>query len=764
MIYEKERSYLSRLVETARNTTENLKGTARKGFLLGAMGLISYAGIDGLIEKFYPSAKSAQAQEQRDKTLIEKIKEYEAKGDKANADAQRKLLEQELLKTPQSLEGYLKFLSSSQEYITPETMLKAAKNAEPQILIATDKNAAVRAIESLYRMLLLKSGQTAAKNTQFELFLTEWQYANMLVDKGAAKYKADVSKAKAGITQAYSSMTAEEQAQAKKTAESYKLEFLVPAVPPKPTVPEAKPEPKKEEPKKPEVKPQPKTEPKKPRPAAKPQTPSAPAPEPESTEPNYAEIRTAINSNQTTKGNTNQASIITRFLDARGLYDFSEWQNPDSEMMTQSTTAGYISLKPLILAKAGEIFGIDVPKSIIDFLTIGGAFDSRITTRRDFDQSITDDYLFKIISDTAVKDRICDDAFAGNAAIRLAFLELAATGRIRKQNQKITVDNATYITNKGDPAGNHSTGTRTELENTLESQQIQAEINSLFNTELETVNDKLRFSGKAGLLFSQMKQRQKFADGTKQTIDDKWFGITGSGNLGNYLAFDAVLAIELFDGPGTADNGWKDTKAYLGILAGAPSRKVRNIRAQIINTPAFYTLVNGWINGKLAGAGAGAVLGTGTIKASHLENMLDTMGRTELGLRPDLGDTFSELEVERLMRTMPLAVRDGFNILLYAGVSTTLGPREKIDGATQPRRINAFGNAMLTAGPLRAIMVYKEEYQDEYKNGHFTRKIGGYAGVDLKTFQLLIGFTDGLDRTRKHKSKTGELLIQIPLG
>lgn len=750
MTYEKEHSYLSRLA-----------GKVKREVAIVMLAGAAYAGLDALLETISPSAKSAQAQEQRDKTLIEKIKEYEAKGDKTNADAQRELLKQELLKTPQSFDAYLKLLSSSQEYITPETLLKAAKNAEPGILVA-DKNASTRAIESLYRMLVLKSGQTTTKNTLFEFLLVEWQYSNMLADKGMAKYKADVSKAKSGITQAYSSMTAEEQAEAKKTAELYKLEFLVPAVPPKSApAPEAKPEPKKAEPKpqpvaQPKSQPavQPKTEPTKTptlqNPSirqAQPTTRQKPAQqETESGEPSYIELGTGINSNRSTEGNTQRASLITKELEFRGTYDFMEWKNPQDEMTTCVTAAGAAELKPLITTKIVELFGAEIPQDVIDFLTVGVAGESKKTTRRAFKQDTSEDSEFRIESDTATRETILDGSFSTTAKIHLPFIEFCGAGSARSQTFKTEVDNATRITNKKVPAGNYNTSTRIELENILEEERAQGEIKYLFETLL---GEKAKFKGRVGILLDHKQTRNELADGTNEDIYSTLFGLTGQGNIADTLAFNAIIAQELFKGPVEKNNGWKDTLVYASILLRGEGKPVRDIHAKPMYSAKTAGMLTGWLKGKNWGAGAGFMLGTGSINADYLNKMLEDFGRIELGLNQDLGEALSGMEISRYMRIMPLAFKKGVNMFVIGGARS--GRNED-----NHQVAGAWGYAGASAGPVNVFA--------EYRDDHIAREIGGGAGIDFGIMRMLIEFINREDKRQKDASKTAIFAVEMPLG
>lgn len=754
MTYEKEHSYLSRLAEKA-----------KKGIGILTLTALSYAGLDALLETISPSAKSAQAQEQKDKTLIEKIKEYtaaiknyEAKGDKANADAQRKLLNQEFLKAPKSLNEYLDALRSSQENITPETLLKAAKNAEPGILVATDKNASARAIESLYRMLILKSGQTTTKNTLFEFLLVEWQYSNMLADKGMAKYKSDVSKAKSGLTQAYSSMTAEEQAEAKKTANAYGLEFLVPTVPPaKPApAPEVKPEPKPQPAAQP--KPQPKTEPKKPKPAPAPSTikPAQQQPRPtksqpnqqpeESDRPSYIEIGTAINSNRSTQGNKQRASLISDALELRGLYDFLEWRNPQDEMTTRATTAGAAEIKPLVITKIADLLGAEIPKELVDFLTVGVAGESQSTTRRKFEQTVTEDSDFRITSDTTVKEKFTDSMISANATLRLLFLELCAAGNARPQVLTTEVDNAIYIINKKDPAGNHSMSSRTELENLINEQRVQGEIKYVFETML---GEKIPFTGKIGILADYAKTKQELADRTDQDTQSTLFGLTAEGKISDAFAFNIIAAQELFNGPGEKNDGWKDTRLYGSLLLKAEGDTVKNIHAQKMYTAKAAAMLAGWLKEKNWAVGGGLILGTGEIDTDYINEMLGDMGKTELGLRMDLGETLAGMETSRQMRIIPRALKKGINVFAFGGARTVRDPRNK-------KAFGAFGYAAVTAGPLSIAGRYDEDWT--------IREIGGYFGADFDVMRLLIGFVNREDRRQQHSSKTGEAIIEIPLG
>ena len=778
MTYEKEHSYLSRIAEKA-----------KKGIGILTLTALSYAGLDALLETISPSAKSAQAQEQRDKKLDQKVKEYtaaikdyEAKGDKTNADAQRKFLNQEFLKAPKSLDEYVRALSLAHANgISAETVAVAAENAKP-LLIMDSKNKKSN-LESLYSMIQLRAVEPGiSSQTKLSLLLHKWAYADLLVQTGAEKYRQRLSGTKTELNQVYAAMSPEDRKSAEAVAEAYGQRHLLqkPAVQPKPApAPEAKPEPKKEEPKKAE--PQPAAQPK-PQPAVQPKTepakiptiqnpstrqaqptsrqpttrqqkpnPQSPTQDSENAEPSYIEMGTAVDSNQSTKGNTQHASLILEFLDARGRYNFAEWKNLRDEMMTESDVTGYLKMKPLFLTKAGELFGLDVPKSLVDFLTVSAAFDAKKTVRRNFQQTTSEDSLFKIRSDTATNETIYDSFFSAFAAMQLDFLELKGTTHGRVQTNTIKVNNATYITKKSDPAGNHSTNTDIELENILEQQGTQGEIIYKFETLLapESKEAKMRLSGRAGLIIDQIQSKQKFADGTKTTIDDMWFGVTGKINLADYMIVSGMVMQELLNSPGEKDDGWKDTKAYASLLLNVPFKKIRDIHAKTICTPKFALMVNGWINGKTWGAGAGMATGTGNIRASYPDSMLETIGRTELGLRRDLGDTLEELEVERIMRTMPIEFEDGINAFVYGGARSTRDQENR-------QRVGGFGHAGAMLGPLSVLGAYNEDLVN--------RRIGGYVALDFKTLRLIFGFTNELDKNRKHESKTGEAMLEIPLG
>jgi len=471
---------------------------------------------------------------------------------------------------------------------------------------------------------------------------------------------------------------------------------------------------------------------------------------PQKTSPIYIDTGAGINSNKTTKGNTQHASYISDFLNGRGFNQFTQYKDPqNNHMISQTTTSGYGQIKPLAISKLAEIAGIDVSKDVVDFLDISAVYTRNQKRDRNFTQGTTQDTEFKTTTDTSTKDTITTTYAASKGKITLPFFSIESTPFINDQEIIQKIITAEYNENLSDPSADYSETSIQELESKIKTKGIQGILSYRISSSATVNETQVKFKGELGLFVDYSQTEQEITGMEKQTLESTIFGLVGQGNLAQSLAFNFGAFQELFQGPGDENDGWQTTSGYATLMVQPKPIQIKNKQGKTTEEINISLLASAWYrDSKIPGIGGMITIGTGNPSLEELNNISIHRRMEQLGLNRQMGEDMSEFETERIFRTLPLTTR-GVNLYAY-------GEAEIIKDENLGDVWGAYTHAGITA--------WKLAIGAQYADNHIKRKIGGYFHADLNIAELLIGFFNETDKFKKDESKTGEIAVQIPIG